>query len=218
MHTRTAQRRWQGFTLLEMLAVTAIVGILAALLLPALQKAHVRARQTWCASNVRQIGIAFSSFAHEHNGLYPQQVSVAAGGAYEFDGMAPILPGDLLLSPAVFRVMSNELGSVKIVACPATEQRPTNFATLKTGETSYFSGLHAVAGESGSILSGDNNVARFARTNRFDTSPAVFGWTHPRHDSRGNLLFGDGHVEQLKSFTFEGFVPKKRSTPITAPK
>ncbi len=52
----------QGFTLVELLVVSAIVGVLIALLLPAIQAARESARRSQCQSNLRQIGIGITNF------------------------------------------------------------------------------------------------------------------------------------------------------------
>lgn len=73
--TKTQNRivfsRGSGFTLIELLTVIAVVAILAGLLIPAVNRVRVTARQTVCASNMRQIGLALHLYANENNGRLP---------------------------------------------------------------------------------------------------------------------------------------------------
>lgn len=61
----------EGFTLVELLVVIAIIGVLVALLLPAIQSARGAARRTQCANNLRQIGIGMHQYTDVHAGRFP---------------------------------------------------------------------------------------------------------------------------------------------------
>ena len=61
-------RKPAGFTFVEMLVVIGIIGLLTAMLLPALNVAREQARRTTCLSNLRQLTMAWQLYAQEHGG------------------------------------------------------------------------------------------------------------------------------------------------------
>jgi prepilin-type N-terminal cleavage/methylation domain-containing protein len=83
----TMKNENRGFTLVELLVVIAIIGILVALLLPAIQSAREAARRSQCMNNLKQIGIALHNYHSAHN-TFPVGAALQEGSTWS----AYILP------------------------------------------------------------------------------------------------------------------------------
>jgi len=69
-------RSTRAFTLVEMLVSMAIIGLLAAMLLPALGRAKEHARLISCRNRLRNLGVGLRMYAHEHDGFLPMSTCV----------------------------------------------------------------------------------------------------------------------------------------------
>ena len=186
------------------------MSILAAIILPSLARRTNCNMKVKCANNLKQMGLAFRTWALDNGDKYPMEISVTNGGAMEIISTGTVF--------TVFQVMSNELSTSKILFCPEeTDPKCTSATTFQgsvpagtsavpftnDNNVSYFAGLDTQDNNPRMLLSGDRNLAiggvpaphglLQTRTN------AGVTWSGPRHGNQGNVCLADGSVQQLSS-------------------
>ena len=194
-----ATHRQQAFTMVEGLVVAALVLLLLAIFLPALEPPRHHASKEGCLNNLKQVGISYRIWAEDHGDKYPMDVPVAQGGAQEL-----IATGNVA---GFFQVMSNELSTPKILICMADRlhQYATNFDTLSRSNISFFISLSGNNSLFPTVLSGDANVVlngRAVSTGFINLWSNSVSWTPDRHSGYGYVLLGDGSVQRVRQMGF----------------
>src|SRR4051794_8853993 len=116
-----------GFSLIELLVVTAIIGVLASLLLPVLGQARTRAAGAQCLSNTRQLALGWLMYADDHDGLLcPNGIGPKQGwveGTMNFDYNAGDNTNTQYLTEAPYAKLSGYVRSAGVYHCPADKSQ-----------------------------------------------------------------------------------------------
>jgi len=202
----------RGFTLIELLVVVAIISILAALLLPALNGARENSRIAVCSSNLKQLGYAFAMYVQDNDGYMPQ-----SGWCYP----QSFSPGTGQQIPHYINPRYTAM-SPWVMKCPSVTSTIANASphwggTYAYGESwykNYFGvaepkRLDSIKNVAGKVVAGDS-VGYTGWLNPIAWGEYTFSGRHRGTTDgnalnmagrQGNFLFGDGHVEFLKGVT-----------------
>ena len=205
--SRTHARR--GLTLVELLAVVAIIAVLLALLMPALARTREAAQRAACTNNLRQLGLAVQVYLLEHGERYPAAQDPVSEDPYYWlwmgrgmrRALAPYLPvsekpNSVFYCPSDIRRRSvsefdytSYAYSMAFYHSPAQVDATTSYtATFTNPMPTIPQRAAAVRHPSKKILLGE----WFSNHAAFSSDPGWFGWGGKRL-----FLFADGHVAYL---------------------
>jgi len=179
-HSKTSRKVERAFSLIELMVAIAIIGILAAIILPTLSRSKASARATACLSNLRQIGIALQLYVNDNENRLPTMYDATLG--------TNALVTNTLL-PTVDKVLMTCLANSNLLRCPSDNR--ALFA--QTGSSYAWNTL--LNGQDADQL----RVLGFA----FNAHEIpVFFDKEAFHRERGegrdvNYLYADGHIKNL---------------------
>jgi prepilin-type N-terminal cleavage/methylation domain-containing protein/prepilin-type processing-associated H-X9-DG protein len=224
MPVRPRTPRAAAFTLIELLVVIAIIAILASILFPVFARAREKARQTACASNLKQLGVAMQMYSQDFDETLPGNPTLDEGTGATLGFMDAATPRNwakcivpytknmaIFLCPSVGPRSEMNIGVYGTPAAPSGAY--TESTAANAGNTSYClngvvsdRALAEVRSPASVVLLQEFTIyTRVAQMRPFPTSPGAntFQQFHhyligTSHNQGENRLFCDGHVKWSK--------------------
>jgi prepilin-type N-terminal cleavage/methylation domain-containing protein/prepilin-type processing-associated H-X9-DG protein len=213
--------RRRAFTLVELLVVIAIIGVLVAILLPAVQSARASARSAACKNQMRQIGLATQQFCDVHDGELPDwwHAGVKKGSRSWIYTLAPhlenvdairICPEDILADErrqnrATSYVVNNYLTTTGVDAVRDLRQVSATSRTIQTMEIAdglppkpEYEHTHSTAWFSPINVVSGVVLEEIEREVKID-----------RHVESAHYLYLDGHVETIAKAQIAAWVDEE---------
>ncbi len=228
-----------AFTLIELLTVIAIIGILAAIIIPTVGKVRQSAKSTQCLSNLRQIGMAFNLYPSDNKGrfprtgLNPRPTDPSRKDALWYSAITPYIQNSAIAATnAVYRCPSEE-AQVDPARINSTVQYTASRALERSGSATLVTGVGAKPEEIPNIsrtflvidswvnqtgastgISPHGTLTYAQLTTSISGTPDASTTVSYRHNSGVNVVFVDGHTARLSFDEFKSRV----ADPITGRK
>lgn len=209
MHFYARPRRAHAFTLIELLTVIAIVGILAAILIPVVSRVRASARATECVSNLRQLSSAATLYAQDNRGRLPTNYDGTLDGMW-FTALSRYV-SDQKVQPGNWGQLMRIVSTPGPFRCPSADPNDTAYSNAWVSykmnsqlQDKPVGGPLPVRGLSLNNIRHPSNTLMFAEGRShsafwtWDAGDVNRGLWYP-HSSKCNVAFVDGHVVRRSS-------------------
>ena len=198
-----SHRRFQAFSLIELLFVMGIVSLLAALLYPVFLSIRGQARQAVCVSNLHQIGLGFDMYMQDNDGFYPYAVDpVDRAWPLAWLPYLPEFTADIPKLGMVNEVLQPYLQSPQLFRCPSdsgfsTVDYPS--APLSAAPSSYerYGTSYYYYSSLAACHDKESNLSQPAKAMILFDPVGFWHGTLTPLQNRYNILFGDSHVKNV---------------------
>ena len=210
----------RNFTLIELLIVIAIVAILASMLLPALNSARKKGRQTKCVSNFKQCGTALVMYCDTNNQYFPP----FCGTTSDKEWWHYIAVDQGWVPKREDWTWRSALKSLRFFVCPEEPLLAVlnygSYLPMHTINKSFYYG--SAGAKSSRVSEPSNTIQTFEQVPSGNLGTAWissgdwnqdYGIVHPavsmRHSGRSNILYCDGHVAapaKIGKWQWRGFI------------
>jgi len=183
----TKKRNPAGFTLMELLAAVAIVGVLVAVTIGGASKLLSKGSEAKCTGNLRQLGIITQIYHADNSGALPMTGSAPFNNPPWYQPLVPYADAQMKAGSQ----LAIAGAGIRLFQCPAYRPPPVRDVTYAPNV------LHANL-RFGQVVKPSSKIWLITSTDSYSVNGSGLQRINFVHNGRANVLFFDGHTEFIK--------------------